>query len=272
MSSNFLSKDIIYVNSKKRISGTSDNFTANLSGLVRSPNNYDCAALLNFSCPKSYYLFNNTNNKFKVTENLTTTITIPIGNYNITTLISALMTLFSANLTYTYIVTFIQQLGKIQFVVSNNGEIQPIFDFTSSLGCEEIIGFENDTYSFVANNLTSVSVVNLQLTNTIQLLTDLVVNNVLANIVPNSGDFTVVNYNEQNPDFASHFLKLNSNGIQAARFWLLDGNSGLPLDLNGLEFNFSFVLFKSNGYYEKILDKEKIDSYIELQNSQNADG
>ena len=62
MSSDFLTKDIVYISSADWTSGATSDFTIDISGYVRTPNDYDYATLLNFSCPKSYYLINDRNN------------------------------------------------------------------------------------------------------------------------------------------------------------------------------------------------------------------
>lgn len=266
MSSDFLSKDIVYVNSKNRISGESNDFVVNIGNQITYPNRYTHATLINFACPKSYYLFNSTNNSFVVSENgVTRIVSISEGNYNTSTLLFELSSKLNIG-GYTYAVTLNTRTGKLAFTVSGNGLIQPIFNFTDSQGCEEILGFELDSYQFSGNALSSVSVINMQLTQTVQLLTNIVKNNIISTIIPNSVDFGYILYNEQNPAYASH--ELISNGINSAHFWLLDGNTGKKLDLNGQEFNFSIVLYEKNDYYEKILFDKKINYIIdELNNS-----
>ena len=88
MASDFLSKDVVYVNSRSRLSGNSNNFSIDLTGQIRTPNNYDTATLLSFYCPQSYYLIDSSNNSFNVNEFGTiTVIDLPIGNYNINSLV-----------------------------------------------------------------------------------------------------------------------------------------------------------------------------------------
>ena len=142
MSSNFLSKDIIYINSRNRNSGTSNNFTIDFTKQVKNDNNYDSATLLSFYCPISYYLINSNNNTFILNEGIfTTTITIPLGNYTINNLILALNTsLLSAH--YTYTITFSNITAKLTFNVTGNAGVQPVFIFTNLLN--EIIGFEDN--------------------------------------------------------------------------------------------------------------------------------
>ena len=263
MASDFLSKDVVYVNSRSRLSGNSNNFSIDLTGQIRTPNNYDTATLLSFYCPQSYYLIDSSNNSFNVNEFGTiTVIDLPIGNYNINSLVVQLNASL-ASATYTYVASFNSKLGTITFNVSNNAH-QPSFDFTVD-NLYEILGFTSAVYTFVANVLTSPNVVNLQLANTIELLTDIVRNNVLSVVIPNTANFSAIQYNEQNASLASHQL-VRSN-ITSANFWLLNGNTGLPLNLNGLDFNFTFVVYKANDYYKNGLDFFKMQKYIDKVNN-----
>jgi hypothetical protein len=256
MSSEFLEKDIVYVSSSNRISGISNDFTIDLSSQIRVPNNYDSATLLSASIPLSYYLFTEANNQFDVIESKSqTTITIPLGNYSITQLVVLLRTAF-AECAFTYTINFSVNTGKITFSVSGNDE-QPILDFTDN-SPYSILGFTKAAYEFVSNTLTSPNVVNVQPTSTIELMTDMVERSVLSVIIPNASNFSVINYNEQNPAFASHSLARTN--FQSAHFYLINGNTGEPLNLNGLDFNFVFAIYKKNSYYKTML----IDKQLEM--------
>jgi hypothetical protein len=269
MSADFLEKDIVYVSSAspKVVSGTTNDFIIDLTDQIKFPNNYDTACLLKASIPKSYYLFNSTNNVFTVTESkTTTTITIPVGNYGISSLVTTLKSLLTA-CTWSYSTsTYSTSTGKITFSVTGNGGVQPIFDFSGSTSPYLILGFEQSPYTFSGSSLTSPNVVNLQLTNTILLMADIVDRSGLFNvIVPNNSDFTTINYIEQNPTFTSrNLIKLN---VQNVHFKLLDGNTGNALDLNGLDINFVFAIYKSNNYFKTQL----IETHLRLLESSLLD-
>lgn len=259
MSSEFLEKDIVYVSSSQRLSGTSDNFTIDLSDQIRVPNNYDSATLLSASIPLSYYLFTEANNEFEITESKTTSsIVIAPGNYSITQLVTLLRSAFAASCLYTYTINFNTNTGKLTFAVTGNSGVQPIFDFSLSNSPYTVLGFTQENYEFVANSLTSPNIVNVQPTNTIELMTDIVDKSVLSVIIPNTGNFSVINYNEQNPAFAAH--PLARTNVQSAHFYLINGNTGQPLNLNGLNFNFVFVIYKKNNYYKTML----IEKHLEM--------
>lgn len=268
MSSDYITKDIVYVNSAYRVSGTSNNFTIDLSSQISYPNNYDRVALLAFSCPKSYYLINDTNDNFVISEPSpanSKTIVLTHGNYSLTSIVAHLNSIIAAaGLNYTYTITKDTSLGKITITVSSNSGNQPSFIFSDS-SPYGILGFNKTTYTTVANVLTSPNVVNLQLTNTIQLMSNIADKSLLSTIIPDTSDFSIILYNEQNASFASKKCLLKN--VSSASFWLLDGNNGKPLDLNGLNYNFKFVIYKQNDYYRKALNEITIRNALsDLQN------
>ncbi len=251
----YLSKDIVYVSSKNRLQGTSSNFTINLTSQIRNPNQYDRLSLLSFSCPKSYYLINSTNNIFTVNENgVITTITLPVGNYSYTTMTTQLATSL-AGLTNSYTITNSYLTGKFRFVATP-AAVQPIFTFGTN-SPYAVLGFDiSSTNTFTAGALVSTNVVNFQLTNTIQLMSNIVDKNLLATIIPDNVDFSTLSYNEVNSIFASK--QLVGTNITNANFYLIDGITGQVLDLNGLDFAFKFVIYKQNDYYRTLLNDKKI--------------
>jgi len=249
MSSEFIDKDVVFVNSANRTSGTSSNFIFDLSNQIKPLNEYDSVSLLSFTCPKSYYLFNETNNTFSVNEDgKITNITIPVGNYSFIGPIDILSNILQTLLfpcAWTYTVSSDTVKGKFVFNVSGNGGKQPIFNFSSSLCCK-ILGFDKTSYTFSGNTLTSSGIVNFQKTNTIQLCCDFVEKSILSIIIPDVSDFSTINYNEYNTQFVSR--PLSRSNFSVSKFYLLDGATGTPLDLNNIDFNFTFVIYKKNDY------------------------
>jgi hypothetical protein len=259
MSSDFTEKELVFVSSSNRLGGTSSNFSINLSNQIKQFNNYDTVSLLLFACPKSYYLINSSNNTFTVNENgAITTITITSGNYNFFTLGIELQTRL-ASCSWTYVVTALTLTDKYRFSVSSNSGIQPIFSFTSSLA-GKIIGFESTTYTFTTDLLTSYNVANIQLTNTLQLCCDFVQKSVLSTIIPNAPNNSTILYSEYNSTYTSQ--PLTKTNFTSANFYLLDGNTGSPIDLNGLDFDFTFAIFKKNDFYKHMLQDRQTDLYI----------
>jgi hypothetical protein len=272
MSSDFLEKDIVYVNSANRSEGTSSDFNIELSGQIRGRNNYDSVSLLNLSMPKSYYLFNSNNNTFTVNENGNlTTITIPVGNYTfigpLNILSDILTNLFSA-CAWTYTVTNNTVKGIFEFAVSGNGGIQPIFDFSGSASPYKVLGFAKQQYAFTANSLSSPDVVDFQLTSSIKLCCDFTERGILSFIVPNVQDLAKISYTEYNTQYVSQNLSVSN--ITSARFYIIDATTDLPLDLNGQDYTFSFVIFKKNNYYFHMLEDRKLElELLDLQQKMN---
>jgi len=255
----YLSADIIYVNSANRNSGTASDFIYDVSQYLRVPNRYNRCTLLKFACSKSYYLITSANNSFIVNENgVLHTITIPTANYTFSSLTTTLSALFVASCSYTYAINDNSDTGRFEFTVSGNGAVQPIFDFTTSASPFEIMGFDYDTYTFVANYLESANIINFQKTEAIELCTDFVDRNVLSIIIPtNTIDFGTIDYDEKNPQFASR--KLSNNNFTAGRFYLIDGNTGLPMNMNGINCRFVFVMYEENNYYAHMLEDKKLE-------------
>lgn len=257
----YLSKSIVYVNSANRVSGTSANFTIDVSSQVRYPNNYDRVSLLAFSCPKSYYLINSTNDTFTITEATggLKTITITHGNYSLSTMVTYLNTAINLVTAYTYVVSSSQVTGKMTFTVSG-ATGNPVFDFSLSNSPYAILGFNEASYTMSANVLTSVNVVNFQLTNTLQLMCDMAERSLLSTIIPNTSDYATIQYNEYNPGFVSKVCVRNN--ISSCKFWLLDGNTGAQIDLNGLDFNFKFVIYRENTFFKTQLTKMRLEESL----------
>lgn len=263
MSSDFLEKDVIIINSLNRMSGTSSNFNIDISKQLRSGVAYDSVSLLKFSCPKSYYLISSTNNTFYVTEgSTTTTITIDTGNYTFSTMATELTTLLASCL-WTYTVIADKSTGKFIFQVSGNTGT-PSFNFSGDSSPYSVLGFDKAVYSFASNKLISPNIVNFQKTSTIQLACDFVDRNIISNIVStNQQDFGYITYVEPSPQYASRAISKPS--ITTANFYIIDGNTGKQLDLNGLTYNFTLAFYKKNTYYNDMLQMQSIETDAMLQ-------
>ena len=84
---------VFYIDSSNRTSGTDSNFEISLN---LPKNNYNKVALLQLSCPKSFYNFSTGKNTFTLRElSVNYTVTIPVGNYTNTTLLSSLSSLLT---------------------------------------------------------------------------------------------------------------------------------------------------------------------------------
>lgn len=255
----YFDKDVVYVNSYDRISGTSSNFTVDISQQVKPVNDYDHIVLLNASIPKSYYLINDFTNTFQISETSfpTRTISIPNGNYTLTSLISILNTLIAAaSLDKTYVVSASQTTGKIT-ITSSGADSSLIFGAASPW---RILGFSQATYPIplvdASYTLTSPNVVNFQLTNTLEVMCNVVDKGLLSTVIPSQSDFGAILFTEHNASLVSK--PLGSKQFNSINFYLLDGITGKPIDLNGLDVQMTIVLYKKNDYFIKALEDQKL--------------
>src|SRR4030088_1636207 len=99
---------LYYLNSRNRIAGTDD---SNLAHSIEIPSTieFDSVVLLDVVIPKSYYLVQAGYNTFTLRElGVNITVTVPVGNYSVTsfqTVIAALLTAASTHV-WTYTVTY----------------------------------------------------------------------------------------------------------------------------------------------------------------------
>jgi|SRR6185312_2841816 len=112
--------------------------------------------ILEVQVPFSYYVFNTANNTFTLVENggTNTLVTIPIGNYDSTTLGTALQTALNtaSQNGYTYTVTYSTRLMK--YIITNNNSNG---SFTLNFGGSSIVEGNYDPSIMVGANQTQTS-------------------------------------------------------------------------------------------------------------------
>jgi len=239
-------KDVLYIDSGARVSGTSSNFTVNLAGKFNQPNNYDTITLINCSIPKSWFLIHTSNSTFTLIENaVSSTVSIPLGNYSFVTLATALSTALNTASTagQTFTVTGSTVTGKYTFTRTVGTAVTSLSFAASKIGA--VIGFETDVYPLVASVVTSVNVVNLQAYQSILIQCDVVggQDTVLSQIVPTIPSYAQVIYVENTPAYVSK--PLGNNAASSINFWLTDG-LGNNIDLNGLNWQCTVTLYKED--------------------------
>ena len=255
-------KQIFYIDSNDRTSGTNGSFTYEMNIL----GTYDYAVILQASIPKSYYLIQQGMNTFTLDKNgMQATVTIPIGNYDRSSFQSQLQqSLNNASLNgFAYTVSIpnlsvTADTGKYTFSVANNGGVQPQFIIGNYMF--EQLGLEaNTTYSFSTNQLESANVVKFQLEDTVYINSDLIGNkedNVLQEV------FALASQDYGNilwvcPDIEA-FSKPIINGTGSIyKFWITDEN-GVPLDLNGQNVVFTLMLYKKENVYSVLRNLVKM--------------
>lgn len=251
----------VFINSRDRINpdtSTDSNFTYAVN--FPEGETYSHVVLLNCLIPKSYYLIQtNTpfDNVFQLKENNTTvTVTVPVGNYSLSTFrttIGALLTAASPNaLTYTltYPANTLPDTGKWTYT-QTNAAIQSSLIFNSHI--YEPFGFlSGSTNAFTGTTLVSSAVIKLQSEDRL-LLSCSLVNNGHDSILASINSTTSVNYSSINyecPDcqFYSHLISQQQNTVS---FTLSDENFE-TISLNGLNLNMSLLFYKKDDIFEKI--------------------
>jgi hypothetical protein len=241
-------KELYYVFSSQRISGTSSNFLYQI--LLPPDNKFDYVGVLHASVPKTYYLVDQFNNNFYLQEGATTVeLTMPSGNYTLSAFTAVLRTTLNAaspnGWTYSVIAPNANSTNTGYFIFNVTGNTsQPSFIFTEALYIQ--MGFNQGTYTFVANTLSSVNVINLQYVDGLYIHSDMCSNknnSILQEVHPNTIDYSNIVYQATEAFMYSKPLVTNNNNVY--RFSLTDENSN-EINLNGSDWHFTLVLFKIN--------------------------
>lgn len=254
----YTDREIVYVNSRNRLSGTDSNFQYKIE--LNNNVNYDHVVVLDASIPKSSYTIQNNNNTFTVTEEINGSstnriITIPEGNYTRQSLSKVLKTLLNDNVnTYVYNITYdnvnnVGDTGKYTYTWSNvNGTAQEVI-FTFGDNLWEQLGFnKNSINTFVNGTLISTSVINLRPEGTYFILSSMTNNDSSVNILQNiisygSDDFNYIIFNNPNPeDYSKKLINTKSNTYN---FIITDENFH-ELQLNGINIVFTLMFYKKN--------------------------
>jgi len=250
---------IVYVNSRFRTSGSSSNFTYNID-LPKSIgyDQFDSVCMMQASIPKSFYLINTGRNTFVLTEGATSvTITLPVGNYTRRSLAyvvrSQLNTQSPNALTYDISVPNVStgpETGKYLFSVSNNVTNIPLyFSFPPTSSPAQQLGFDPGSINvFVLNNLLSSNVANLQITQSLYVMCDNVINgysHILQEIFTTSPDFSSLAFNV---GFAggidANVKPLKSTLTNTWSFKFMTPDFEL-IDFEGLDVVFSLLIWQS---------------------------
>lgn len=218
--------------------------------------------------PFSYYIFQRSNNTFSLAENGggNVTITIPVGNYTSSQIISTLGTLLTGASTVgaTYVVTISNQTSKLTFTGSGGTLANFILTFGSVGGTGNTsprlyLGFEGGPINSAGLVLIAPNPLNLSGANYLYL-NSLAIGSLLdcnlpfgsinlgggngsiqvARIPVNASPGGIILYNDPIPDFWFDVGALEN--LQSFDLYLSLGNQGstatiTPLSLNGLNFS-----------------------------------
>lgn len=268
------SSQVVHINSKFRQSGIDHDFTYNIN--LEKGNNFTHVAVIDISIPKSYYLIGENDTDFKIverdinTEQITAqyTISMPIGNYSVTSFLYVLNNLFTGQTSH-YSASFPNskteaQTGKITFTHSNTHHISEFVFGANHLA--EIMGFERgSTNRFTIGQTNSVlispNICNFQRESTIFLRStcgQLADNDILVELFA-SGNPDLSNINFSNSgNLEEHSKKITNNASNNFRFFITD-EFGDTINLNGIDMLITLL------FYEKQNTDALIQSYIKYR-------
>lgn len=265
---------VVHINSKFRQSGIDHDFTYNIN--LEKGNNFTHVAVIDISIPKSYYLIGENDTDFKIverdinTEQITAeyTISMPVGNYSITSFLYVLNNLFTGQTSH-YSASFPNsktqaQTGKITFTHTNTHHISEFVFGANHL--PEIMGFERastNRFTIGQNNSTLISpnICNFQRESTIFLRStcgQLADNDILVELFA-SGNPDLSNINFSNSgNLEEHSKKITNNASNNFRFFITD-EFGDTINLNGIDMLITLL------FYEKQNTDSMIQSYIKYR-------
>ncbi len=225
--------------------------------------------------PFTYYTFNSTNNTFLLTESGGVTnavVTIPSGNYNSTTFITAVKTALEDVSALTYTITYSSTTGKFTYTNSGGGATT----FTFTFGTTGDPGFTNPrnmmgfnagaNVSDTSQSLVAPNAAMIQGDNYIYINSQ--IGNGIKNYIPltntgNGGSATpivaaadvnvdageIINWIDENPQY---FFSSEINNLSKIDFYLTLGNNPQKLDLNGQPFKIKLGILTRNTTAQKL--------------------
>ena len=198
--------------------------------------------LLNAQIPYSFYVINQTNNQFRYRLGIGTTYTstIPVGNYNGNSLITALKQALTAN-SITLEITLSSINGKLTFTHASFN-----FTFFGSVANSilPILGFDDSTnYTSSGFTLGSPYPLNLLGIKTLQVRTNnLIMSNIssvqggqttlLSTIPVDCTPFGMINY----VDKGSHLMTIHNDSLDDLQIEIIDGESSNFIDFNNADW------------------------------------
>ena len=248
-------RQLYYIDSGKRIKGTSSDFSFKLD--TSKSDKFDHCTVLQASIPFTYYLIEDGFNTFELKEtgHSAVTVTIPKGNYNINSfskIVGPLLTAASA-LNSTYTLTY-----PASFTATNTAFItctitggtatnsQLIFTSTNTI-CEQF-GFDSgSTQTFSTDTLVSSNTVNFLTNRSLLIHSDIIdggATNILQEIYSNNSQ---VNGNivYQSTDALAYSKPLKAAQQNVINIFLSDIN-GVRINLNGADMNITLLMYQAN--------------------------
>jgi len=194
--------------------------------------------LLNAQIPVSFYVINSTNNKFslKLGAGVLTTYTIPVGNYQANSLISAIKTVVND---VNFNITISSINGQLTFTYTNTIQISNII--SNSIGF--VLGFASGIYNDTAFSLTAPHPLNLLGIKALQIRSgNLIMSNIssvqggqttlLSTIPVSATPFGMIEYK----DVGNNNITIYNDFIDDLDIEIVDGESGNYINFNGQDW------------------------------------
>ena len=249
---------IINIKSSERITGNISNFKSKPISLYN--NDFDTVCLLTASIPRTFYNIPS-NSYFELHQNDGETeyiknINIPEGSYSITNLKTKLQEQLNLASSINTFEVFYKEPSEVQdfkfeFIKTSGVSTSIKFKFNTSL--YSVLGFnKNSTNSFIDDSLKSANCVNLSRINTAYIKTDMVKNTSVLSEILDYGAYQMMSlafHQTQNIEMNSREFIKQPNGESSYNFSLVDSNDE-EIDLNGIDYNFSIILYNRNRQHE----------------------
>lgn len=241
--SKYFNKMIFDIHSEERESGTNSDFMMTLN--IPPDKDVNRAVILDAVIKRSWYLIEDGNNTFTLSENGTDVIiTIPEGNYNFTSFRITIVNLLNTNSPngWTYSVSIPNpsiEASTAKYTFNCSGG-DPVFIFGDYL--YEQMGFlGNSQYTFSSGKLTSVSPVYFN-KDVLHIHSDMIADhqsNRMLTVSANGSDFSSIKYQCTDIEAYSKPITKRSNSFQ---FMIMD-EQHKPLKLS-LNVSFTLMLYK----------------------------
>jgi hypothetical protein len=270
-------KQIFYINSDDRISGTASNFSYKLD---LNPNDeYDKCVVLQCLLPKSYYVIRAGFNTFQIYiedqvspgSYETFIISITPGNYNrralavelenkINTAFSTAYSVIGININITYTNGINSgDTGKYTYVITSPSPILAEFIFTENV--YYALGFnKNSLYTFntidgLTLTLVSENVIDLNLEDSIFIHSDIIDdsegNNILQDVYCAANDPNFSNIHYVMIDLQANTKKLKQSLSNIIRIYITD-EIGSEINFNGLNIVITLMFYKTSNLWRKL--------------------
>ena len=227
----------LFIDSKDRISGTSENFTIRFN---KQFNNVNKIIVDNIIIPNSIYTVDATNNTLYFFDASSRSCVLTSGVYTSVNLASEIQTKMNASTTgRTYTVSFNSTTNKMTLTVSTGTFY---LDFTNSTSPAILMGFNALSLTSTLSSFTSTNSVNLSIPYLTIKISDLTTNITTANssdfnvVVPFKSNTGEINYFSSNSDFVmvnNINIDFNFNVLKIK----LIRNNGNDVYLNGLDWS-----------------------------------